>query len=237
MNYEFYIAQIVESATVDDNRLRVRILPQMEGIDSKKCPVYPSFFRDSLYMGKVGDYVWVLSDDEFSMGYVIGKANYNTYPDRTIVDGDSIYKESPSGTSLSIPDSLRSAINDSVSSVEMIQLSLSNAKVTYWDDNCIHYIEGSTGGKIIAFSNGTLYIMRPNEFIMKIGDSVINVGGGSISLSTPGPSEGLFSANNKGTGIKIQSNYVGLGKNPSANALKNDGKTAEGAIKSDYVFV
>lgn len=226
MNYGFYLAEIVETATIDDNRLRVRILPQMEGINSNMCPLYPSFFRDSQYFGKVGDFVWVICDDEFSLGYVFGLANYNTYPDRTKVDGESIYEVGPNNEMLSIPQSLRKSINESVSSVDLNYLDMSDAKVEYWDGNCIHYVERATGSKIIAYSNGTFYIMRPDAFLMKIGDSVIKVESGSISFSTGG----------KNAAIKLQSDYVGLGKNPVANLMVNDGKSAEGAVKSNYVF-
>lgn len=226
MNYGFYVAQVIEAATVEDNRLRVKILPQMENISSNLCPVYPSFFKDSQYLGKKGDIVWVICDDEFSTGYVFGLANYNTYPDRTTVDGKSIFDTGPNNEVLSIPKSLRDTINTSVSSVETLYLDLSNAKVVHWDSDCIHYIERDTGGKIIAFSNGTFYIMRPDEFVLKIGDSLIRIESGSISASASGQK----------ASIKLQSDYVGLGNNPGSNILTNDGKTAAGAIKSPYVF-
>ena len=226
MGYGFYLAQVLETAVIDDNRLRVRILPDMEGIESSACPLYPSFFRDSQYFGKVGEYVWVICDDEFSLGYVFGLANYNTYPDRTKVNGESIYETGPNNEMLSIPQDLRQSINESVSSVEMTYLDMSNAKVEYWDGNCIHYVERSSGGKIIAYRNGTFYIMRPDAFIMKIGDSTIKVESGVISLSAAGNTPS----------IQIQSDYVGLGKNPVANLMVNDGKSAEGAVKSDSVF-
>ena len=52
MAYSFYVAEIVEASTIDDNRLRIRVLPYMEGIPNEKCPCWPSFFRDELYTGK-----------------------------------------------------------------------------------------------------------------------------------------------------------------------------------------
>ncbi len=228
MNYGFYTAQVVESATVDDNRLRVRILPQMKDVDSSLCPVYPSFFRDSLYTGKVGDLVWVICDDEFSMGYVFGRANYNTYPDRTVMDGESSYRKGPNGEILSIPSDLRDSINRSVSELEMKYLDMGNAKVTYWDKDCMHYIDRNTGSKVIAFRNGSFYIMGPDRFVMKVGGSVIKIESGTVSISAEGSGEGK--------GIKLQSGYVGLGMNPSNNVMINDVDSGNSAMLSEYVF-
>ena len=216
MGYGFYLGQVVSVAADKDNRLGVRILPQMEGISSTKCPVWPSFFRDELYTGKMGDYVWVICDDEFSLGYVFGLANYNTYGDT------DEFEKSFDGISLSIPTELRKKISESMISVEGVALSLDNAKVTYWDDNCIHYIERSTGGKVIAFKSGSLYVFRQNEFIVKIGSAVLRLDAKSLSAV----------ANT----IGLQGDYVGLGNSESlGNVLVTTGVSALGAYPSKTV--
>ena len=43
MAYSFYVAEIVEASTIDDNRLRIRVLPYMDGIPKEKCPCWPFF--------------------------------------------------------------------------------------------------------------------------------------------------------------------------------------------------
>jgi hypothetical protein len=220
--YSFYVAQIIEASTVDDNRLRVRVLPYMEGIPKEKCPCWPSFFRDELYTGKEGDYVWVICNDEFSLGYIFGLANYNTYGDVTTESGTSIFKTSRDGISLSIPEELRNTIMESSCKTLGTSLNLTDAKVTFWSDNCVHYVERSTGGFIIAFSNGTLYIFRPKEIILKIGNSESAFRMDADTLSAVADT------------VKLQGE-VNLGKNPSANVLVSGAGSGVSSLKSSSV--
>lgn len=220
-NYGFYVAKVVGTATMTDNRLQVRVLPYMADIEESKCPCYPSFFKDNLYTGNIGDYVWVICDDEFSVGYVFGLANYNTYSDMTTENGESVYNKSIEGINLSIPDDLRNEISKQSSKVMSSSLSLLNTKVDYWDNDCIHYIERSKGGRVIAYRNGTMYIFRPSEMILKVGSNVIKIDTESISMVS--------------SDIKIQGDRVGLGKNPTAKVLINEAGTGMGAIPSSYV--
>ena len=227
-NYGFHVAKVVSTATITDNRLQVKVLPYMDGIDDDKCPVWSSFFKDGLYTGQVGDYVWVICDDEYSVGYVFGMANYTTYSDVTTLDGDSIYQTSTDGISLSIPQDLRENITTSAKNLGLLgsdeTLSLSNTKVTYWDDNCIHYIEKNTGGSVQAYRNGTLYIFRPDVVIIKIGNTVFRMNGTNISFKSGDEGE-----------IQLQSPKVGLGKNPTNNVLINSAGSGVGAIPSEWV--
>ena len=222
MAYSFYVAEIIEATTIDDNRLRIRVLPYMEGIPKEKCPCYPSFFRDELYTGKEGEFVWVICNDDFSLGYVFGVANYNTYGDVTTQGGTSIFQTSKDGINLSIPESLRDTIMESSCKTLGTSLNLTNAKVTFWNDKCVHYVERATGGFVIAFSNGTLYVFRPNEIIIKIGngDSAFRMDATNLSAV----------ANT----VKLQGE-VNLGKNPSANVLISVSGSGVSALKSDSV--
>ena len=223
MGYGFYLARVVGVAKSKDNRLSVQVLPQMEGIPVTKCPCWPSFFRDELFTGKNGDLVWVICDDEFSMGYVLGLANYNTYSEYVDTDDtSSVYEKSTDGISLSIPSDLRSAITQASLSVEGFALNLNNVKVTYWDDNCIHYIERDTGGMVIAYKSGSLYIFRQNEFIIKIASTILKLDSNSLS--------GVAEA------IKLQSPFVGLGDaNSQGNVLVTNGVSGLSAYPSSAV--
>lgn len=220
-NYGFHVAKVIGQSTIKDNRLQVKILPYMEGIEDSKCPCFPSFFRDELYTGKEGEYVWVICDDEYSIGYVFGLANYNTYCDVTEENGESIYNKSMDGVNLSIPEDLRTEVTNNSIKVLNTALSLVNTKIEYWDNDCIHYIERSKGGKVIAYRNGTMYIFRPNEMIIKLGSNVIKLDSDSICMSSPN--------------LKLQGDRVGLGKNPTAKVLINEVGTGMGAIPSEYV--
>lgn len=222
MAYSFYVAEILEASTIDDNRLRIRVIPYMEGIPKDKCPCWPSFFRDELYTGREGEFVWVMCNDDFSLGYVFGIANYNTYGDVTTQGGTSIFQTSRDGINLSIPEDLRNTITESSCKTLGTSLSLSDAKVTFWNDKCVHYVERSTGGFVIAFSNGTLYIFRPNEIILKIGsgDSAFRMDANTLSAVADT--------------VKLQGE-VNLGKNPSANVLISGSGSGVSALKSESV--
>lgn len=208
MGYNLYLAEIVGVPTETDSRIQVRILPQMEELPSEMCPRWPCFFRDEGLTGASGDIVWALCDDEFSTGYILGLANYNTF----VEDSYSNYSISPD---------LKQKGKDILLNLKAETLSYNNIKLDYWDSNCIHFVEKSTGGKIIVFSSGTIYVMRPKEFIVSIGDTKINVNASGISFS--------------GESIKLQSEYVGLGNSPKGNVLITNGVSADGASVSDFV--
>lgn len=223
MGYGFYLAEVVNVSQSKDNRLGVRVIPHMNGIETSKCPFWPSFFKDELYTGKEGELVWVICDDEFSMGYVFGLANYNTYPDRLSTEsGSSVFGESADGIALSIPVDLRNTMSKTLLSLKGLMLSLDNVKVTYWDKNCIHYIERSTGGMVIAYSSGSLYVFRQDEFIIKMGSSVLRMDAKSLNAVSDA--------------INLQSESIGLGNSTSmGNVLVTNGSSAEGAYPSKVV--
>jgi len=208
MGYNLYLAEVVGVAIETDSRIQIRVLPQMEGIAAEMCPRWPCFFRDEGFTGNTGDIVWTLCDDEFSTGYILGLANYNTF----VEDVFSEYSLSPD---------LQQKGKDILLDLKAETLNYNNIKIEYWDKNCIHFIEKNTGGKIIVFSSGTIYIMRPKEFIVKIGDTKININADGISFS--------------GSNIKLQSEYIGLGNNPKGNVLITNGVSADGASISEFV--
>lgn len=221
MEYGFYLARIVGTAKSKDSRLTVKILPQMEGISDIDCPVWPSFFKDSLYTGKKGDLVWVICDDEFSLGYVFGLANYNTYSEVTDAESNA-FEKTVDGVALSLPADLIQAISEASVSIDAVHLNLNNAKVTYWDDDCIHYIERDSGGKVIAFRAGTLYIFRKDEFLVKIGTNVIKMDASGIGLT--------------GGRVLLQSDYIGLGNGKcNGNVLVTRGTDGSGAYAAEAV--
>lgn len=223
MEYGFYLAEIVDVAQPKDNRVGVRILPHMKDIDKSECPLWPSFFKDSLYTGKTGELVWVLCSDDFSIGYVFGPANYTTYPDIVDSEENTVFYKSRDNISLSMPEELVKPVTSSAAKVLGRYLSLDNVKVVYWDDNCVHYIERDTGGKIIAFKTGSFYIFRQNEMVIKIGDTVLKLDASSLSAAAKS--------------INLQGERVGLGSGEkTAKILMTNGESAEGAFTSKSVF-
>lgn len=213
-DFSIYVAKIVGECTKTDNRLAVRILPQMDdtSIPDSLCPRWPFFFRDQVLTGAYGDLVWVICDNEFSSGYIMGEANYNTYVENNFVSG-KVNSTDKKDTNFSIPEKLIEKVSDVLVNLKSEILSLSNVKVTFWNDTCIHFIERSSGGVFIAFYTGTIYIFRSDEMIMKIGQSCIKLNSDGFSVT---------GQNN----INLQSKYVGLGLEPSGQVLVTDGADA-----------
>ena len=215
MSYGIYIAQVVGAATEGDDRLQVRVLPQMQNratLPDSQCPRWSFFFRDEFYTGTgaANDYVWVICNDDFSVGYILGVANYTTY-----TSDSTLYKQK------SIPSDLRSAIADSIATIRGEEYTFSNLKITFWNENSVHFIEKSTGGSLVAFRNGTLYMLRPDEFVIVMGDTKFTMNRTGISLT--------------GASIKLGSKSVCLGDNPDGAVLVTTGTTGANARVSKYV--
>lgn len=217
MSYGIYIAQVVGVANSGDDRLQVRVLPQMQNymtLPDDQCPKWSFFFRDEFYTGTgaANDYVWVICNDDFSVGYILGAANYTTYSSES-----TLYKQK------SIPSDLTKAIKESIATLRGEQYSFKNLKVTFWNNDSIHFIERSTGGSIIAFRNGTLYIARPDEFAIVMGETKFTMSKQKgISLS--------------GTSIKLGSNDVFIGNKADGKILVTTGVTGSDARASDCAW-
>ena len=217
MSYGIYIAQVVGVANSGDDRLQVRVLPQMQNymtLPDDQCPKWSFFFRDEFYTGTgaANDYVWVICNDDFSVGYILGAANYTTYSSES-----TLYKQK------SIPSDLTKAIKESIATLRGEQYSFKNLKVTFWNNDSIHFIERSTGGSIIAFRNGTLYIARPDEFAIVMGETKFTMSKQKgISLS--------------GTSIKLGSNDVFIGNKADGKILVTTGMTGNDARASDCAW-
>lgn len=213
MSYGIYLAKIVSYPSFEggenDDRLIVQITPQMDNI-SENLPCWPFFFRDEQFRGSPGDLVWVICDDEFSVGYILGQANYFAYP-----EDHSTFSQ------YSISNDLKESISDIMVNLKMEQLNFYNIKVTYWNDSCIHFIERKTGGSIIAYNTGSIFIMRPNEFIVKVGNTSLMINGSGVSAS--------------GSSLKLQSEDVQLGNNPVGYLVTTGGVSGDAAMTSKFV--
>ena len=161
MSYGLYLAQVIGATRENDSRIQIRVVPQMNDLPKGMCPRWPFFFKDECLIGSTGDLVWVVCNDDFSQGYILGTANYNTYAE----DNDF--------SKYSVPKDLRTSITASFGSLGMNKFNFRDLKVTYWNEDCIHVIEKSTGGVVYAYRNGSLFVFRNNEFmIIKIRNGI-----------------------------------------------------------------
>lgn len=210
MNYGLYIAKVV--GVGDDDRLQVRVLPHMgnsNDIPDEQCPRWSSFFRERLFSGTAAsnEYVWVICNEEFTAGYVLGLANYTTY-----IGDDSSYKEK------AIPSDLKDIASNALVSLQAEKLNFNNIDVTFWNADSIHFVERSSGGSIIAFRNGSLYVARPDEFIIALPNSKFIMNSNGISFS--------------GASINLGSDNVHLGNDADANVLVTTGADGSDARAS-----
>lgn len=211
MSYGLHLAKIAGYPDWDqnDDRLFVQITPEMDNI-TKDLPCWPYFFRDEQFKGNVGELVWVICDDEFSVGYILGFANYFAYPE-----------DKTSFLNYSIKSDFKSKLSNMQVELKMETLNFVNMKVTYWDSNSVHFVERSTGGYIIAYQTGSIFIMRPSEFYVKIANSIIKLDATGVSMV--------------GNAVRIQSPDVELGENPQCRVLVTSGSDGSNAKVSDSV--
>ena len=226
-NCGLYIAKVVGTSKNNDNRLQVQIIPHMEGIPTELCPKWPFFFKDELCSGKSGDMVWCICDDNFTIGYILGIANFTTFVSE---DFESTYHPyNKSKVSLSLP---YSDFEDGESTLQKASIKLkgetlnfSDYKALYWDSTCIHLIDRTSGSFIIAYSSGSLFIMSSSLFAIHIGDAD---SGSYLKLNSEG-----FSI--KGDSIRLQAPDIGLGENPTGKVLVTNGVDASASYTSSAV--
>lgn len=211
MDYGIYIAKIEDSITLTNTRLRVRVLPHMENIDTDMLPQWPSFFRGQIITGtkyseSQTDYVWVLCNNDFTIGYVLGLANVFSFGDYDVS---------------SIDPSLLSSIDASHLSLDGKTLSYDDLIITHWDGNALHFISRDRGAHYIAFRNGTLHVVREDEIASKIGDTVVKINKDEIQL--------------RAKKIRLDGE-VRLGTDPKGKVLVTTGEMGNNSIASKEVW-
>lgn len=207
MKYSIYLARIEGPITNSDSRLMVRVLPEMEDINPDQLPRWPSFFRNELLTGKPGALVWVISNEEFTTGFVLGYANFYTWRDD--------YGEA------SIPKDLYDALDNANINLKGKVMNFADSQVTFWNENTLHFVERSSGSSIVAYSNGTIHAIRPEVVEIIVGSSVLQIKEEEI----------IISAKN----VRIEGE-VKLGKNPQGKAFVSSGVSGQNAVASKDVW-
>jgi len=81
---KFYLAQVVSNDKLNEGKIQVRILPHLIEINKEDLPEFPPFSDDTLPNVIVGEYVWVISNDKFTMGFVF--SNASIYSEKEMID-------------------------------------------------------------------------------------------------------------------------------------------------------
>lgn len=209
-----------DQAKAVDSRLQVRILPQMENVSADNLPLYPSFFKNTLITGAIGDLVWVLANEDFTLGYVLGLANSNT-----MLGNFEDY---------SVPRDLLKEILDSKLKLKAKTQSFQNLIISYWDSNCIQFVERNTGAFLIFYKSGTYVDVRSSGILLHVG-SVKNPKNGGSTVEINADSIGLSCEAPNGK-ITLAAKNVYLGNNPTANVMVSAGTSGRNAVASSGVM-
>ena len=208
MKNEIHIAQIEGVASEGNLRLQVRIMPHMQNLEKDYLPIWPFFFKHQALTGKQGDYVWVICNEEFTTGYVLGYAADFTWHGN--------YEPS------SIPEDTFEKIADAYLNVRGFLISFSNIIVTHWTEETIHFIDKEKGTAFVAFTNGTFHMIRSNEvFVTVKGKSTLLITEKEIALEAEK--------------IRLASDQVTLGNNPTGYVMVNPGRLGKTALPSKSV--
>ena len=207
MKYSIYLARIEGAASAEDSRIQVRVLPDMEDMERDVLPMWPHFFRNESITGKPGALVWVLSNEEYTTGYILGYANFFSWRDE--------YEEA------SIPAELYEVLDNANIELQGKIMNYSDIQVTFWNENTLHFIERSTGASIIAYRSGTIYTVSPGLVDVTVGNSIFRIT----------PEEIILSAAN----IRIEGE-IKLGTNPQGKVFVSGGTGGGNSVPSRDVW-
>lgn len=201
------VAKVELNMEQNDCRLTLRLLPEMENLDSKYLPRWPWFFGQRFINCKQGELVWVITNPEYSMGFVMGMANSYTW-------GGSY-----------VEPSIKKTVFDTLANVQLELkgklLNFGDIEVTFFNEKSAHFIERPTGGHVIVFSDGTIQIVRPKEIFMKVGKSVLKMTNEEIHLT----------ADTVRIGGKVR-----LGNNPKGKVFVHNGVGGKNAGPTEDVW-
>lgn len=207
MNYSIYLARIESATSSNDSRLQVRVLPDMEALPTDNLPWWPHFFRNEAITGKPGALVWVIANEEYTMGYILGYANFYSW--------EGSYEDA------SIPMDLFDEIDNSSIDLKGRILNYADIQVTFWNENTLHFVERSTGGYIIAYRNGTIHSVKPGEILSVVGSSILKITSDEIVVSAKT--------------VRIEGD-IKLGQDPQGKVFVSSGTGGTNAVPSRSVW-
>ena len=201
------LGRVEGAASKSDNRLSVRVLPELEGVAEEYLPRWPSFFRTKQITGAIGEIVWVICNKDLTVGYVLGPSNYfpwtGEFKDESI--SESLWEEFAQ-----VYLNIRGGI-----------LNYASLEITFWNQKAIHFIHRPTGASWVIQSSGILHQVGPEDVFISVGNSILQITDEEISLSA--------------TTIRLQGD-VRLGMNPSGKVLKVPGTLGRNGEPSKDVW-
>jgi len=177
-------ARLVEVMGPNDDRSRVRILPEMAEIETNVLPCYPPFFKGEVIVGSTEKNatksdpaleVWVICTPSFRSGFVMGVASrYTGFASKHAYSYNF--------------DAFVKAISSR--GVTPKGLKYENFVVTHWNARSIMGIDRTTGDVFTVLHNGTMSVIGESVVYFRVGAdsdaySSIRMTRESISIETP----------------------------------------------------
>jgi len=170
-NLGIYLAEIVTPANPRQLRTQVRVLPFMKGIsNTEELPWFPPFFKTQAILARAGELVWVVTNEQFTLGYVMGFVSSITW----FSDYDT----------QSVQQDFLNQIDSALVSLEGQLFNFNNTIITYWDNNSIHFIDRSTSAVTIAFKTGVIHRVASEGIAIRCGRSKFKITADSITLDS-----------------------------------------------------
>ncbi len=186
-NLQLYRARVYKKMEPGDDRLQVRIMPQMADLPNpdRFLPKFPPFFQGQVITGKtevnvgqLADFVWVAALPDFTVGYVLGLANGYGRAYEVLQN------------SLNFTSVLQGLINRGIASGD---LDYKNIQVLHRSQNHLDMVDTVFGDRFTMLSNGTIFALTRNQIYMRVGTpdtgrtdfSAIRISREEINLATP----------------------------------------------------
>jgi|GEM_PF-6964483 len=195
----FYKAKIYDYCGPYDDRLQVRILPQMVNLADSECgnlPCFPPFFKGQVIMGKTekddgydnADYVYCVAVPDFTYGYVLGKSNFFESSSVSVKMGDSYnYKA---------VENFLDKMQVSFSELEYQNICV-QSYTTGDSGMMIDFFNYKTGEKVIMLTSGTIVTIQHSKVFIRVGTpakptgsstkpySIVDITPTAINIKTP----------------------------------------------------
>jgi hypothetical protein len=177
-----------------------------------QLPKWPFFFKDRVFVGNVDDLVWVVTNNDYTTGYILGQA-------AEIAWGED-YRSS------SVSESRFEKFSDILINAHGRTLYYVNIDILYWNEQAVHIRDRSTGETIIILATGVVHSIFNDEIFMSVGESSIHITAEEITLT----------ANVISLGGQNGSSRVQLGSNPKGKVMTIEGVLGSNSIPSDNVW-
>lgn len=210
--FKLYKAEVVSPGKPEDPRLTVRIVPHMVDIsDESVLPKFPPFLKNHIPNFPVKTILWVISDEQFLVGYILGPTNvFSEFPDNYLNLKKQMYTMNQ--VSLSAGSGFH---------------SYEDLYITYVDSNLIEAVDLQDGTRLIYHSSGSFYSQGPRGIYIKYGVSTIEILPESISLKsktiTLSALENIVLSSEKGNKEGAGGKFVVTTSNPGDFILPNGG--------------